>query len=259
MRASSSRATPTAPTRSGQRPTRDARVAAPLRRARRRLPPAREFVFTTAHLYQHLVPHGGATVARSSSAQEFDREYAAGKGAAVVVIEHLGARHYEAMARSGGGPGRELVLTTASSRTRLRTRRRPTRRSLQSVVGRDLRATIALAAPIFRERTCRFTRASVARGNPYLLHLLPTVAFIAAPWTLSRPATRSRTSSTRISSTARLSSSPIFSMRSARSSRSSRGSGNVERATREVLCASGQDVSSYVRCAGSPSDPASPP
>ena len=37
------------------------------------------------------------------------------------------------------------------------------------------------------------------------------------------------------------------------------GAATVERATREVLCASGQDVSSYVRCAGSPSDPASPP
>ena len=68
-----------------------------LARALARRPPACrprtiEFAFPTAHFYQRVASpdrrHGGAGVL----ARRLDREYDRGRVAAVVVLEHLGAR-----------------------------------------------------------------------------------------------------------------------------------------------------------------------
>ena len=63
-----------------------------------------EFVFTTAHLYQRLMPperEGGA----GQYAKELDKGYDDGTVALVLALEHLGALEYDAVPRGGGLPG----------------------------------------------------------------------------------------------------------------------------------------------------------
>jgi len=66
------------------------------------------FAFTTGHLYQHLVPP-----ARDGSAEQLakqlDETYDEGSVAAVLPLEHLGAKRYLPKPRGGGRPGRVLV------------------------------------------------------------------------------------------------------------------------------------------------------
>lgn len=144
-----------------------------------------EFAFTTSHLHQRLVPP-----ARDGSAEQYAREldqgYADGTVAAVVVIEHLGAKRYDAVARADGGPGRELVLSGihepnsffVSESPALITALRTT------VIAHDLERTIALRGADLPSARVPQHRSFGGEGGPYNNHLLPTIAFIVAPWTL---------------------------------------------------------------------------
>lgn len=151
-----------------------------------------QFAFTTGHLHQHLsesdVRDGGA----GQLAIQLDREYDEGKVAAVVAVEHLGARQYDFTARAGGLPGRELV----ANRTLSQLLWMPVTDSwaLHDMVRAnvehwDVRRTALLSGL----DTADFSRVPyhctfAGEGTPYVQHLIPTIAPIAVPATLFLPA-----------------------------------------------------------------------
>jgi hypothetical protein len=148
-----------------------------------------QFAFSTAHFYQRVASprlrHGGA----GRLAAKLDRQYDRGGVAGVVVLEHLGARHYETVPRKGG-PGElrrlthlpELLTVPVSDSPRLEA-------AVRTVVRRHRLGPTALiagadgAVPGRAPRHCSFG----GEGTPYNEHLLPTVAPIAAPWPLYDP------------------------------------------------------------------------
>jgi hypothetical protein len=148
-----------------------------------------QFVFPTAHFYQRLVDpkkrYGGAGVI----ADTLDRDYDKGTVSSVVVLEHLGARSYEAVPRTDGGPGdvlkqnglREIQFLAVTPSP-------PLVQAARDVVeSYDMQRTILLQgadAPTEHSPShCSFG----GEGTPYDVHLLPTVASIAAPQTLYDP------------------------------------------------------------------------
>lgn len=165
-----------------------ARYLAGLPRACR--PRTIEFAFPTGHFYQRIASpdrrHGGSGVL----ARQLDAAYDHGGVAGVIVLEHLGAREYAPVARSGA-PGRELRLSGRSELSQVAvTDSTPLRQLVERQVrGHDLDRTVLLIgadapdpkrAPVH----CSFG----GEGTPYNERLLPTVALISAPATLYDPA-----------------------------------------------------------------------
>jgi hypothetical protein len=148
-----------------------------------------QFVFPTAHFYQRLVDpkkrYGGAGVI----AERLDRAYARGTVSSVLVLEHLGARSYDAVPRSDGGPGGVLKLNGLREIQFLAiTPSPPLVQAARDVVEKyDMKRTILLQgadAPSEHSPShCSFG----GEGTPYNVHLLPTVASIAAPQSLYDP------------------------------------------------------------------------
>lgn len=148
-----------------------------------------QFAFVTGHLHQHLVSdlvrNGGA----GQLAITLDQEYDQNKVKGVVVLEHMGARRYEAVDRPGK-PGKRLQLTDQNEMYWI-----PVTESLklrQLVVGevdrRDLRRTAVLKGLDVADLTrvpqiCSFG----GEGTPYNQHLLPTVSGVALPGGLFSP------------------------------------------------------------------------
>jgi hypothetical protein len=105
----------------------------------------------------------------------------------VLALEHLGAYEWEAVPRGGGQPGLTLRRTSRSEPSTTfvtesdflvgalerAVKRRNVERSLL------LKGT-ALADDSHVPPYCSFG----GEGTPYMRHLIPTVGFIAAPWTL---------------------------------------------------------------------------
>ena len=149
-----------------------------------------QFAFVTGHLYQHLtgprVRDGGA----EQIAQRLDRAYDRGGVAAVIVLEHLGAREWERRPRAGG-PGQVLRLSGRSELMLVAISRSDAlRREVRRVVVRhDLRRHALIDGADFPPPGTVPPRCSFGgEGGPYNKHLLPTVAAIAAPATLFDPA-----------------------------------------------------------------------
>lgn len=153
---------------------------------RRCRPGPMEFVLTTAHLYQRLDgrSHGAGD---ELYARQIDRAYDRGTVALVLALEHFGAYEWEALPRSGGRPGLTLRRTNRTepsttfvtesailvSTLQRAVKRRNVERSLL------LKGT-ALADDSHVPPYCSFG----GEGTPYMRHLIPTVGFITAPWTL---------------------------------------------------------------------------
>jgi hypothetical protein len=148
-----------------------------------------QFAFTTAHLYQHLVPPD-----RDGSAEQFakriDREYDNGKVALVLAMEHMGARGWKAVPRGGGRPGRVLEHAERNEPTSMFMGESPALISTaaKTVAEHDLRETIALRGADLPGLQIPPHDNYGGEGNPYQHHLLPTIALITAPWTLFDPA-----------------------------------------------------------------------
>jgi hypothetical protein len=148
-----------------------------------------QFVFPTAHFYQRLVSpkkrYGGAGVI----AEMLDKDYDKGTVSSVVVLEHLGARSYDAVPRGGGGPGDVLKQNGLREIQFLAiTPSPPLVQTARDVVQKyDMQRTILLQgadAPSEHSPShCSFG----GEGTPYNVHLLPTVAAIAAPQSLYDP------------------------------------------------------------------------
>ncbi len=150
-----------------------------------------QFAFTTGHLYQHLTGDGRREGGAGQYAALLDREYDEGKVAGVVVLEHIGARRYDAVARGGGLPGKQLVADRSLNELLLLpvTDSNPLRSAVQTAIqDRDVRRTamvkgLSAADLATVPHHCSFG----GEGTPYVQHLLPTISPIAAPKMLFTP------------------------------------------------------------------------
>ena len=113
-------------------------------------------------------------------------EYDQGTVAAVLTVEHMGARNYEAEPRPGGRPGQRLVATGKHEPNSFFFGESPalSEATLNAVVGRDLRATIALRGADLPSAQVPMHRSFGGEGGPYHVHLIPTVAFVTGSWML---------------------------------------------------------------------------
>jgi hypothetical protein len=153
---------------------------------RRCRPGPMEFVLTTAHLFQRLDgrSHGAGD---ELYARRLDRAYDKGTVAMVLALEHLGAYEWEALPRGGGRPGLTLRRTSRSEPSTtfvtesdflVKTLERAVRR--RKVERSLLLKGTALPDDSHVPPYCSFG----GEGTPYMRHLIPTVGFITAPWTL---------------------------------------------------------------------------
>jgi hypothetical protein len=149
-----------------------------------------EFAFATAHFFQRVVDPAVRNGGAEQLAEDLDRDYDAGTVSAVVTLEHLGAREYQAAPRTDGGPGGRLALTG--------------RREIQEIFVTPSPALVTTVLRVVQryglDRTMLLQGADApgatvpqhcdfgGEGTPFNKHLLPTVGEIAAPQTLYDPA-----------------------------------------------------------------------
>lgn len=150
-----------------------------------------QFAFTTAHLYQHLTGPDRREGGAGQYAAQLDREYDEGKVAAVIVLEHLGARRYDAVARGGSLPGKQLVADRSLNELLLLpvTDSNPIRSLVRArIEARDVRRTAMVKGLSAADLTTVPHHCSFGgEGTPYVQHLLPTISPIAAPKMLFTP------------------------------------------------------------------------
>jgi hypothetical protein len=148
-----------------------------------------EFLFTTAHLYQHLDPsqHGAGD---SEYARVLDGDYDKGTVGLVLTLEHLGARDYEAVPRGNGLPGLTLVRTntTELSTTFVSESDFLVNTLAQLVQARDVRRSLLMKGTALADNShvppyCSFG----GEATPYEQHLIPSVGFVTSPWILFDP------------------------------------------------------------------------
>jgi hypothetical protein len=148
-----------------------------------------QFVFTTGHLYQHLVGQD-----RDGSAEQMakalDKQYDDGKVAVVVAMEHMGSRGWKPVDRGGGKPGKVLVHDAHNEPSSFFMGESPVliQTTLDVVRRDDLRESIALRGIDVPAPSIPPNDNFGGEGNPYQHHLIPTVAMVTAPWTLFDPA-----------------------------------------------------------------------
>jgi hypothetical protein len=149
-----------------------------------------QFAFSTAHFYQRVkdpaVRDGGA----EQLAEQLDRDYDKGTVSAVVVLEHLGARDFEPVARTDGGPGTELKDTGLRAIQFIGVTPSPSLVSTVDTVvrGYDMQRTILLQGSDAPGNSVPSHCSFGGEGTPYERHLLPTIGVIAAPQFLYDPA-----------------------------------------------------------------------
>jgi hypothetical protein len=145
-----------------------------------------EFVFTTAHLYQRLDrrTHGAGD---ELYARKLDKAYDHGTVKLVLALEHLGAYQWDAVPRGGGKPGLTLRRTNQSEPSTTFVTESPFLVGTleRAVKRRDVERSLLLKGTALADDShvppyCSFG----GEGTPYMQHLIPTVAYIAAPWTL---------------------------------------------------------------------------
>jgi hypothetical protein len=147
-----------------------------------------QLVFSTAHLYQQLVPgkrEGGA----EDYATRLDHDYDQGSVALVIAMEHMGAREYAAVEREDG-PGRELLATGQSEPTGIFVGESPVlvEEVSRKLVEHDLRRSIVLRGADLPGARIPPHHSFGGEGTPYHKHLIPTVGLVTGPWSLYNPA-----------------------------------------------------------------------
>jgi hypothetical protein len=149
-----------------------------------------QFVFTTGHLYQHLMGTADRGGGAELEAQQLDKDYDKGSIAMVFALEHLGAKEYAAVPRTDGGPGRKLVPTGRSELNTLFAGESPVlvRALDEQVVKHDLRRTFVLRGSDAPAPKIPPHNSFGGEGTEYQQHLIPTIALVTGPWTLYNPA-----------------------------------------------------------------------
>lgn len=140
-----------------------------------------QFIFTTGHLFMGLqCPSGHRGPSALCAAEELDEDYAKGSVAAVMAIEHLGARNFEAVARPAGQPGKTLEPTGLSEANSFFFGESPalSQAVLSAVVTDDLKATIALRGAELPGPHIPMHHSFGGEGGAYHAHLMPTIAFV---------------------------------------------------------------------------------
>jgi hypothetical protein len=149
-----------------------------------------QFAFSTAHFYQRLRDPKDRDGGAEQLAQQLDRDYDKGTVSSVLVLEHLGARDYEPVARTDGGPGTELKDTGMRAIQFIGVTPSPALvTAVDGVVrGYDMQRTILLQGSDAPGPTVPSHCSFGGEGTPYERHLLPTIGVIAAPQFLYDPA-----------------------------------------------------------------------
>jgi hypothetical protein len=145
-----------------------------------------QFVFTTGHLFQALGGPGSHDGSARLEAQQLNQDYAKGTVAAVMTVEHMGARAYTAVPRPGGKPGSTLVPTGGPETNSFFFGESPAiSEAVQTTVVRDnLTQTIALRGADLPSAHIPMHQSFGGEGGPYHQKLIPTIAFVTGPWTL---------------------------------------------------------------------------
>jgi hypothetical protein len=151
-------------------------------------PKTLQFNFPTAHIYPRLLPGEGRETGAEQIAKQLDRDFDDGSVAYVLSLEHLGAREYVAVGRAPL-EGRELVL---SGRAEMGMAFVSTSATLLSEVTsmlerHDNRFTFVMRGADLPGFELPVHQSFAGEGTPYHRHLLPTIGFIAAPWSLMNP------------------------------------------------------------------------
>jgi hypothetical protein len=149
-----------------------------------------QFVFTTGHLYQHLMGTADRGGGAEQEARQLDAEYDKGSIALVFALEHLGAKEYAAVPRTDGGPGRVLEPTGRGELNTLFAGESPVLvHALEDqVVRHDLRRTFVLRGSDAPAAKIPPHNSFGGEGTEYQQHLIPTIALVTGPWTLYNPA-----------------------------------------------------------------------
>lgn len=145
-----------------------------------------QFVFTTGHLFQALGGPGTHDGSARLEARQLDKDYAKGTVAAVMTVEHMGARGWTAVPRPGGLPGQTLVPTGGHETNSFFFGESPAiSAAVQTAVIRDnLTQTIALRGADLPGAHVPMHKSFGGEGGPYHQRLIPTIAFVTGPWTL---------------------------------------------------------------------------
>jgi hypothetical protein len=145
-----------------------------------------EFVLTTAHLYQRLDGHSHGA-GDELYARKLDKAYDHGTVKLVLALEHLGAYQWDAVPRGGGLPGLTLRRTSQSEPSTTFVTDSPFLVGTleRAIERRKVDRSLLLKGTALPDDShvppyCSFG----GEGTPYMRHLIPTVGFIAAPWTL---------------------------------------------------------------------------
>jgi len=150
-----------------------------------------QFAFSTAHFYQRVKPKSGVRDGGAEQlAQQLDADYDKGTVSLVIVLEHLGARDWEQVARTDGGPGNELKDTGLRAIQFVGVTPAPMLvTAVDSVVrSYDMQRSILLQGSDAPGGTIPQHCSFGGEGTPYERHLLPTIGVIAAPQFLYDPA-----------------------------------------------------------------------
>lgn len=215
-------------------------------------PKTLEFAFTTAHFHQQIFPplrNAGA----EQYARELDRDYENGSVAMVLAVEHVGTRQYAAVARTGA-PGREMKLTGNEEAKSFFVNDSPVMVATlaQVVITHDDRGTIALRGADLPGAHLPLHFSFGGEGTPYNLHLIPTIAYITAPWALYNPAFGLEVLDQEQVYRQTLMFTDLIGALAPLSRYALAGGLLAERAARAQICAAQGDNQSLVRCEGTP-------
>lgn len=213
-------------------------------------PKTLEFAFTTGHFY---LREAGAGV----YSQQLDFDYEDGTVAMALVLEHMGTRNYDAVPRGDGLPGREMVLTGLFEPMSMFINSSPllAETALQTVVEHDLRGSLALRGADAPGPHIPLHFSFGGEGTGYARHLIPTVAYITAPWPLFNPAFGLEVLDKDLLYRQTLMFTDFVHKIAEFPREAIAGGLLAEREARAALCASPVPPGSTVQCEGTPADP----
>jgi hypothetical protein len=214
-----------------------------------------QFVFTTGHLYQHL--KGGADRGGSSEleARQIDAAYGSGTVAMVFAIEHLGAREYAAVARTDGGPGRQLKQTGQTEINTMFAGQSPVLVNAirQAVMDHGITRTYVLRGSDAPGARIPIHDSFGGEGTSYQQHLIPSIALVSGPWSLYNPSFGMEAVDGDLMRRQTLAFSDMIGALASEPSNALGGSYLVERQARNVLCSNAALADTgFTRCPGSP-------